>query len=415
MRVDVEIGGVVIEGWNSYSISCDMLSIADDFNVTIGGSPAEIREWYTVARPDEPVKIYMDDIVLLSGFIDDRMARGDAQSGTVLTATGRDKGGRLVDESMDLVTFGGMTLLGLASLCADPWFPLVTLSNAPNRDLLRSKAKRRAKTRTEPVAANGSMFGFTAEEIALMRTEIGDVIPAAQGGGVGRVATPPKPLKAAKKVEPGESRWDVLHKFLIEAEQLAWSTANGEFLFIGLPNYDQESQYRFRVPATPEPMGNENLVLDWTVTDSVGERYSRITAMGASKGDARNYGKRVTRNRYTVDDGPGEYGTGEDFVHRKILYISDDDIRNAKLAETRALKEKNERDSTGHQIEMTLQGHVDFETNALFMHDNVADVSIEPIDLHGRYMLVSAEFMADGTGGKTTSIRMVPEGTKLSL
>ena len=64
---------------------------------------------------------------------------------------------------------------------------------------------------------------------------------------------------------------------------MAWSTADGRELFIGLPNYEQEPQYYFFEAATNSD-NRDSTNCRISVRESIAERYSKITAVGASKG-----------------------------------------------------------------------------------------------------------------------------------
>jgi hypothetical protein len=109
------------------------------------------REVWKLCELDAEVKIAIDNTIVLDGFIDDR-ARA-AAAGTISIA-GRDKAGRLVQESIPI----GLGLRrpaadrGLKRL-ASPWFTTVTLSDARNRSVRRGKGHR-APAGEEPAVFN---------------------------------------------------------------------------------------------------------------------------------------------------------------------------------------------------------------------------------------------------------------------
>jgi DNA-binding response OmpR family regulator len=96
-RVSVVIGNRQIDGWIDYDILNTMLEPADGFSLT---RPFSLDAW-KLCRLDEAIKVAIDGIVILDGYIDDR-AR-DAKAGTMEIA-GRDKSGRLVQTSIPNVS-----------------------------------------------------------------------------------------------------------------------------------------------------------------------------------------------------------------------------------------------------------------------------------------------------------------------
>ena len=300
---------------------------------------------------------------------------------STLQVSGRDKGGRLVDESMRLTSFADMDLEKLAQRVATPWFPSVTFSNAANRDLVRGKKARKSASNDEPA-------------IIFNRS------------------------KAPKKVEPGESRWQVLLNWLEPAQLLAWSTADGESLVIGLPNYDQAPQFAFFCPAegsTRKHLGN---VIDWEVVESVADRYSQIIVTGASKGDSANYGRNVMAIGGVAQGGTGVSGIGANWEHRKELIISDGDIKNKGDATDRAEREMARRDAAGDVITLTVPGHSQALARgahpALYAFDTVCTFEDETLALKSRYLITACSFACTKDEAETTQLTLVPEGALLS-
>lgn len=374
--VAVRVGGKLIEKWSDYSIEVDMLQPADAFRLSLPGGGR--KDIYDLCAPDSAVQVLIDDTVMMTGFIDDRK-RTVERNGIGLAISGRDKGGRLVDESMPLQSFAGIGILQLAQAVAGPWFPEVTLSNAKNRRLLRGDAARAAHVSSEPAIDQKN--------------------------------------RAQKKVNPGESRWATLAAFLEEAGLIAWSSADGNQLIVGQPNYSQEPQWRFTLPEFGSSRAAEGNVLSAEIEHNVGERYSAIIAVGSGQGNQTNYSERVTKLRGVVKNGPGEFGIGKDFQHRKVLIVSDDDVRSVDLALERAKREMATRDSTGHRINLTVRGHTqywDLNSPAIFAPDTMALVEDEEIGLSALYLITSCTF-GMGREGEQTQLTLVPKGTVLKL
>lgn len=377
-NVAVRVGGRLIEKWSEYSIDVDMLTPADGFQLSLGRAD---REAFELAAPDAAVQVLVDDIPIVSGFVDDREWSDSRDGGATLSISGRDKAGRLADESMPLGTFEGVTLIELAGRAAGPWFSAIVLSNADNRLLMRGRKASKAAVRREPLV-DGTR-------------------------------------KASRKVEPGESRWQVLAHWLEEAEYLAWSQADGDALVIGLPCYEQSPQFHFFVPGPGSSRSRLGNVKDCRIRHSVGERYSVITACGSGRADSTNYGPGVTKHRAVAKNNSATVdGTGRDFQHRKHLVISDSDIKSADRATVRARREMAERDATGHEVHVLVRGHAqlrDGRVPALFAPDCVARFEHEASGVKGDYLITAVTFTSDRQNGEQSRLRLVPSGTTLRI
>jgi prophage tail gpP-like protein len=384
-RVTVRAGKRLIENWTSYDVSADMLQPADQFALQLGPADPIGQEfgkiWKAVA-PDTLVEILLDDVPIMTGYIDDRSGSSDA-GGDTIAINGRDKAGRLVDESMPLVGFNGLSIQDLALVVGSPWFTRVDLSNDTNRKL---------------------------------------VIGAGRGAKGGRVMKDPDrtrgDVRYYRKVEPGETRWNVLSHFLHENDMLAWAAADGQTLIIGQANHNQAPTFYFFNAAEGSRRQAQANCASFRVMESVGERYSQIITMGSNAGSAKDYGEKVTKRKGVASDGPGLKGIGKDFSHRKILLLADDAIKDDGQAQTRAVREMRERDAKGHEIQLTVFGHsqqrADARAPSLYAFDTVAFVESEVFDIHGLYLITSVRFHRDRANGETTELTLVPKGTLLT-
>jgi prophage tail gpP-like protein len=385
-NVKIVAGASTIEGWQSYDITHDMLNPADSFSLSAGP--------YTQAkanalRPDTRVRIYVDDVLQLDGFTGQRRAGVSRRGGGVLTVSGRDRGGRLVDESAPIVSFAGLGIADLALKMATPWVERVELSNASNRRLIAGGAK--VKT------------GRVSAEPAIDRSP-----------------------RAERKVRPGETRWQVLQHFLQEGKLLAWLSADGAALVVGKPNYDQEPTFRF----VEAPVGSQNRhranFESIEVSDSVEELYSRITCSATwheSYFTANAAGNAVTfeethRYRGVANDGPGADGIGNRFQYPKTCVLVDQDVRSSAAARTRAEREMADLGSDAHALTITVKGHGQLAAGAvkptLFACDTMARVRSETLGIDGDYLITRVRFTADKPGGEVTELALVPKGVELS-
>lgn len=378
-NVAIKVGDQLIELWTRYDLDMDMLTPADSFALSIAPCDQEV---FDLCEPDSEVSILLDGTKLITGYIDERNAE-ESRDGSSLEIQGRDKFGRLVDESMPLTAkLRDLALTDLAKRAAAPWFTSVSLSNARNRDLIRGgRQTAPARARLEPILTDVK--------------------------------------SAPKKVRPGESRWEVLNHFLREAGYLAWSAADGSDLIIAEPNYDQEAQYRFFAPAPGSLRALEGNVISWKVSDNLGERYSQIEVLGTSKGDSENYGRAVMGLRGVAKDGSGIDGIGNAFQRRKVLFVEYPDARNKDEANRRAQTELDLRSGSSHRVEVTVAGHSQLRRPgglpAIYAFDTMAQVEIERIGLRGRYLVTGVRMMETRDQSQITTITMVPEGAKLQV
>ncbi len=418
-RVSVVAGGVHVPGWRSYSISVDVLQPADAFSLGVQFT----KDAWALLAPDVQVEVFIDDTRILTGFIGGR-EKVPGSDGTMLQISGRDKTGRLVDESAPLFRFGGLYLRELAeTICEigtdNALFDRVVLVNTKNRSLLRSKRGRKAKVSLEPLVdagvgafrAGSGLFGIVVPEVD---TDISF-----------RVNRPPiiepgifNSRSAPKRVQPGQSRWSVLEEFLREARLLAWATADGRELFIGLPNYDQEAQYLFYEGASEDPQDRARTNCSIRVIENVEEMYSLYVACGAARGSGANFGKNVTQNVAGVRDNPerGD-GTGIHFRRPKTLLISDDGIKNQRDALERAEREKLQREAGHIELEVSTAGHGQIyagEVKTIYAVDTIAHVVDRDTGLAEPFWISSLDFTSDESGTRTVA-RLVPKGTLLSL
>lgn len=438
--ITVIINGKKVVGWKSYSIENDILQPADSFDLTLRFN----REAWALCRTDAEVAIFVDDTRILTGYIDSRSKQG-SNSGTNLMISGRDKTGRLVDESAPLFRYGGLRLKGLCEKIvgigtANPLFKRVTLDNKLNRQLLRSVRAHKARTVNEPIrnpvlgtfaAGTGPLIGlgvdpdtsFVGQPEVELRPEL--IFKNVRDRIIRRppIVTPGifNNRSASKKVTPGQSRWAVLEEFLKEARLIAWARGNGEELFVGLPLYKQKPQYAF-IEAATESSVRDRTNCRISITENVAELYSKITAVGASRGSGSSYGSNITKNRATVYDNPKNTpdGTGARFVRRKALLITDDGVTSKRRALERAEREQLEREAQRLEITVTAPGHSqlysgnDSTKAALFTVDTIAFVWDEDTGLKGDFYVTKVNYTRS-VDGTETELTLVPKDTLLQL
>lgn len=391
-KVSVVVEGKEVDRWLDYSIANDMLSAADDFSMTVGPIT---RELYELLTPDSAIEVYIDGTRVLTGFIGTRERRKSRGQGSLVTITGRDRGGRLIDESMPLKAgLRGLTLERVAELVAGQWFERVTFSNGVNRSAIRGRRAGKAAAWDEP---------SSAAQAAAKKANLAKYKTTPLGGLFEATRTP-------RKVEPGETRWDTLQRLLEPARFLAWSSADGRELVVGVPNYDQQPQFQFFIAADSQSArrGFTNVV-DLSHVSSTEERYSDIVVLGASRGDSSTYGRAVARSARVTSPG---------FKHPKELIVQDDAVKNPADALARAHREMALRDKTAEVLQITVDGHSQrfnrASDEAIYAFDTVAEYLDEELDVGGRWYITAVTFLGS-RDSQTTELTLVPVGTELSL
>lgn len=370
-----------VEGWTEYEVNTDMQEAADTFSMRL---PLSRTRWDRFEL-DAPVQVFIDDTQILDGFIDQRNKIG-SKGGSLLEITGRDKGGRLVDESMPLLRFTQLGILELAAKVVGigtsfPIFNKVSLSNLRNRKLVRGRGSKTTASSEPALDADRNAF---------------------------------------KKVNPGETRWQVLKHFLEENGFLAWSTADGKELIVGKPNQDKQgTQYSFFYAEEGSERANEVNCLSMNITESIAERYSQITVCGSGRGSGRNYGKNVLKRRAIVKNGTGPFGIGADFSFPKRLLLADDNVRNVKQALLRAQQYEAERDADAQVINVVAAYHGQVQAGrepTLFGFDTLAFIEDEETGTRGDYFMAACQYrLGSKEQGEQTNMRFVPKGTELRV
>lgn len=358
-----------------YHIDSSLITPADSFEMHRPFS----AEFWRLLRRDADIRVQIDGVTILRGFIDKRVR--NTRSG-MIEISGRDRGGRLVDESAPQIDYSGMRTIDAVSKLASPWFSSVTLSDARNRTLRRGRGKRVASGAEPVVTIN--------------------------------IRTPRHGV-----VHPGMSRWQVIHEIASRENLCAWSSADGEELFIGKPNMAQPPQYLFLHGKSGS--GATNTCTEMVITEDDGDRFSLIMVAGSGGQSDTNYGENVTDNRGVVFDNPFNKldGTGRDFIHPKRLFMPERDFHTFADAQRVAENEQSRRDYRRHVIRVDCQQHGQFlgQEPTLFAPNCVARVIDEEQEpqLNDLYLIVSCSYNSTHDQGETTSMQLVPITTTLLL
>ena len=364
-EVSISVGGKKIGGWTEYAIESNMLAPADGFSLA---RPVNRDAWDLCAL-DSAVTVLIDGTPVMTGLIDSRQA--SASAGT-MTIAGRDKAGRLVQESAPGIDYSGLKLRELVKRLASPWFTTVTLSDARNRTIRRGRGYK-APSPTEPL-----------------------VLDAVSGG----------------RVEPGQMRWSVIEDLVTQAGYLAWSSSDGKELVIGPPNYRQEIQWHF-----VHALDQQGTVLDMVVDQTIADCYSRIIVVGSGRGTDADYGTGPANRVGEVLDANGADGIGGDFQRPKRLVLAQDSLRSADAAQRIARRDANRRNQGRRKITIEANGHGQIARGSsmtIFAPNTIARCVYDSIGLDAAYLVTSCKFIGKRTDERTT-LELVPRGTEMTL
>jgi len=376
-EIRVIVNGAVIVGWTGYHVERSMITPSDPFELR---RPFDAQAW-NLLRRDSDVRIQIDGTTILRGFVEKRVH--SSKAGTMVIS-GRDRAGRLVDESAPSIDYSGMTILQAFQRIVSPWFGTVTLSDARNRRLSVGKGKR---------VASG------AEPVVLINVRV--------------------PRRGI--VHPGEKRSQILHEIAARTHTIWWSSADGTEIFVGHPNFTQGAQYILLHAKTgTTAKGN---VKDMTIEEDDGDRYSVIMCGGVGGATPDNYGSNVTDNRGVVYDNPFNKidGTGRDFIHPKRMYMPEKEFESNNDAQRVAANEQARRDFKRHIVRVEAPLHGQFldpgAPATLFVPNTIARVinqDHEPA-LDDTYLIVSCAYSSNRDQGETTTMMLVPTGTEIIL
>ena len=374
-QIRIIVNGAAIDGWSGYHVQASMLTPAQTFELR---RAFDLQAW-NLLRRDSDVLIEIDGTAILRGFIGKRHRQ--AREGT-MTVSGRSRSGRLVDEAAPSINFSGMTILEAFRRLARPWFSQFTLSDATNRRLRVGKGKRVAGGKEPVITIN--------------------------------VRVPRRGI-----VHAGERRSQVMHEIASRAGLIWWVSSEGDSIYIGKPNHEQDPQYEFR--HIKPGSRNKNTVKDLEIIEDDEDRYSVIMCGGTGGATPDDYGKNVTDRRGVVYDSPFNRidGTGRDFIHPKRMFMPERDFSSYGDAQRVARNEQIRRDYKRHIVTVEAELHGQFLTPGgpptLFTYNTVAHVVDEEAELDDTYLIIDCAYSSNRDQGETTTMHMVPTGTEILL
>jgi len=304
--VRIEINGQQLYKWVRYDIESDILQPSDAFSFTVK-NPGGIAT--DVVRPGDEVQVLVDGTLQMTGVVDDVEGRIDLDGGPTLEIVGRDKMGQLLDESAGLEEINGKNLQQVAELLGAPWVTSWRFENERNRlEMETRKAKlyeikaivQRVELETAEIVSNvGDRSESQGEAVATEAfAAINEVHGAALKNARANLAKIRAVLFPRVKVEPGESKLEVIQRLVQAAGLHVWMAADGGGV-IARPNYMQRPT--FSVQLRTDSDGRTNNVLSGGVKRSLRERYSHYRAV-AHSANTRSTKGTGSRHDTTLED-----------------------------------------------------------------------------------------------------------------
>lgn len=374
-RVSIIIGGTQVDGWTDYDVSSSLIDAVDHFTLR---RPFD-SDVYRLCVPDALVTVRIDNVPIITGYIDDREKDTDKHTSTMMIM-GRDKAGRLVQESAPEIGYDGLDLVTVVTRLASPWFTAVELSGARDRIIRLGRKGRKA------AAGNEALI-----------------------------------VKVKKKTwqhEPGQARWKIISDLCSEAGYMVRSSADGKTLIIGKVNYTQGIQFLISNPTSQSFA--QATALKMNFKESVADRYSLIMAIGSGRGDIANYGASTVSRRDIVRNGPGIDGTGVDFIYPKRLILAERSLVNNEEAHQYAQLNMDRRDFHKLVLTATMAGHGQITGGgaaSLYTCDTLARVIDGEQDLavDAAFVIFSCRYHSSRSEGETTELQLVPRGTVFAM
>lgn len=387
--VTAVIDGTEVGNFISYSFEESMMGLACPFSIQLPFS----RSAWDLCKTDRTIQILIDGVPKLNGYIDERELAEDAET---ITVTGRDRSGRLVDDCAPGVNFSGLGIIDITTKLVQPWGFTPVFDNARNRSISLGRGKK----------ARGSLsfLGVKTQRFqGKLRVLRGDDESLRLNSKVGT------------RIEPGQTRAQVLTTLCVQAGYLMWMSVDGTQIIVGEPDYTQDTQFVLVMPAAGSTTVGTVNGLGWR--DSVGDRYSHVIVVGSGVGTDANYGSGPSARRGDSFNNPNDpEGVGIDFTAPKRLILARS-LSSKADAQEEADREMARRDALGEVATARCPGHGQIYSGTvptLFAPDTLSLVLDERIGRGGIYMITKATFQSNRKSGEETILTLVKSGSVLT-
>lgn len=430
----IEVEGLFLDAWTSYSFQSDLFTPADAFHLSIGIGTSNTRaltnnlaRLRALLKPGQTVKLWIGsgDKRALQAVcvIDAREVGNDADSGTTLTVSGRDQAAKLIGSAADPKLYAESdTLVSVARKAVAPWKIEVTADHVAQRDLRQARVSKEKMRRLQDKARSLGIPASSMSEKLAASIDRGtiDFEEFAEAAGVDLNASRARRLGLpfsggapglsslqiyqlrVKDVRPqsGETVWEYLDRHAKRNGLLMQMDPQGRLVFMGL-EYNQTPSYALvrRMTGTTRLRAQNNILSGGDRFD-LSDAYKRVLVYGRVKG---NDATRSPFKGEAVDTSDGA------LPYDKTLQLHDSSIKSKDDAQIRAEYELAKSKQGARVLQYTVRGH---SANGLvFATDTVAQVEDQVSGVSAPYYITSRTFARSAQLGPTTELRLVPLGS----
>jgi prophage tail gpP-like protein len=413
----IEVDGVYLDAWQSYSFDSDLFTPADAFNLTIGVGTSSSRELQkTIDRllelmePGKRVKLWVASVGKRAlqhvGIIDAAEVQNDGDGGTQFSVRGRDLARHLIGSAADPSLYeANDTLISVARRAVAEWGIEVTADHVAGRDLrqarisgdklsrLKARARRYGvppRLMSEKIAASIDKGTIAFDDFAqAAQIDIDGVNVADAGLSSLRIYQ-----LRLRDVRPqsGETVWEYLDRHARRNGLLMSMDPQGRLVFSGL-GYNQAPSYRITRRINGDRSVNN--VISGGRSDDISDVYSRVVVYGRSKGSD------AARSRFK--------GLAEDdsvLPFTQTLQLHDSSIKSVSDAQKRAEYELARSRQGALALEYTVAGHS--ANGLIFATDTVAHVEDQVTGINAPYYVTARTFQRSNQAAPTTRLKLVP-------
>lgn len=385
--ISIRVGGDELREWLSYEIESDLLQPADAFSITFANPAGRLSGRY---EPCDPVQVYVDGTLQMTGYVDAITVDVDAQQGAALTVTGRDRFGQLVDVSAEPKTYSNVTLLQLAEAVSDPFVSDWLVDNEKNR-----AAMLQAKQAIASLQRHRAAFEAKYETVDNFVTQYKDrQLASRETKAKANLAKIKASVFFKAKVEPGDTPYEVISRHAQKAGLLVWQAADGAGV-IAAPSYDQPPLYSLHLGQGESAARNN--AKRASVTKDARSRYATYRMQGTSGNTSDNHSG-SSRHKAEAYDAQ---------IPLERTQILTEDVSSIAEAQSRATREMQQRRFEGLELQYTTKGHSN--SGALWQVDTLCRVNDALSAIEGNYYVTRRRF-SGGPGGQVTDVTLHESG-----
>ena len=390
IELHVEDTGAKLTSWTEYSFNQNFLTPSDGFSFSMSGPQADLVK--EAVHLGNQVTLRMDGLVQSNGYIDEYEHGGNRHAGSTINVMGRDVLSPMVDGSAD---------------------PTVRYpATATFLDLL---------------VGIGTPYGWTIDQFLVNFEALDQQARTGTTRGL-KTSKKGKPLKSytahLEKPYPSEGAFAFMARVAQRYGLWIWTTANGNALIVGQPDFDQEPLYSLRRLRGDETQNN---ILDGRAKRSTKEQPSLVIAEGFSGGgafgrsrikayainpaiDGGNVASILAKYPDAIQVTIPELGSHLYKVpFAKPLFLHDEESKTSEQLQNYVKRELALKMRKSFEYSVTVQGHVNsgvpWQVNAM------VDVQDDVAGVHEPLWILDRTFTKSRSAGTMTHLQCIRPGT----